>query len=241
MTMNMMQKASLAATFANAKNQQKGQATFLGIKPPLEIEQLSVTLNATPLDKNQFRKVLAFVFEYMKGTDINETHWAQLKEAVTVDEVILSTVFSGALSLIRATTRGRIPLEQFTTDSVDVLKIPKEFVVEMGLAIQNWYVSLQIPSLHLLLNHFHLFSSFFSSFYLHPTQHHSLEISNLSQLSIFASNPQLPSGETLKKNVPTYENASDNLVCSVHRHNPPFSISLSLFSLTPSLLQVSSI
>lgn len=140
MTMNMMQKASLAATFAKAQNQTKGQATFLGIKPPLEIEQLSVTLNATPMEKTAFKKVLAFVFEYMKGNDLNEEHWAQLKAAVNVDEIILSTVFSGALSLIRATTRSRTPLEVFSADCLDVLKIPKEFVVDMGLAIQNWYV-----------------------------------------------------------------------------------------------------
>jgi hypothetical protein len=139
MTMNPMQKASLAATFAKAQKQSKGQATFLGIKPPLEIEQLSVTLNASPMEKNNFRKVLAFVFEYMKGTDVNEDHWAQLKEATSTDEIILSTVFSGALSLVRATTRSRTPLETFTADCTDVLKIPKEFVVEMGLAIQNWY------------------------------------------------------------------------------------------------------
>jgi len=159
MTLNPMQKASLAATFAKAQNQQKGQATFLGIKAPLEIEQLSITLNASPIEKTSFRKVLAFVFEYMKGTDVTEHHWAQLKEAAGVDEIILSTVFSGALSLIRTTTRSRTPMETFSSDCIDVLKIPKEFVVEMGLAIQNWYV----PSID---DHFPLFQIGFSLY--HP-------------------------------------------------------------------------
>ena len=137
-----MQKASLASTFAAAQKQQKGQATFLGVKPPLEVEQMSITLNASPVEKNSFRQILAFVFEYMKGTDVNENHWAQLKEATGVDEVILSTIFAGALTLIRATTRTRTPLNIFTADCLEVLKIPKEFVVEMGLALQNWYVPL---------------------------------------------------------------------------------------------------
>src|SRR5688572_18810160 len=120
MTMNPMQKASLAATFAAAQKQQKGQATFLGVKPPLEIEQMSITLAASPMEKNSFRKVLAFVFEYMKGTDVNEDHWAQLKEATGVDEIILSTVFAGSLSLIRSTTRSRTPLEVFSSDCLEV-------------------------------------------------------------------------------------------------------------------------
>jgi len=150
MTLNPMQKASLAATFAKAQNQQKGQATFLGIKPPLEVEQLSITLNTSPLEKASFRKVLAFVFEYMKGTDVTEHHWAQLKEATSVDEIILSTVFSGALSLVRSTTRSRTPMETFSSDCMDVLKIPREFVVEMGLAIQNWYAHRVYPPFALL-------------------------------------------------------------------------------------------
>lgn len=130
----------MAATFSKAQNLQKGQATFLGIKPPLEVEQLSITLNASPLEKPVFRTILKFVLEYLKGTDIDESHWKQLKEATGIDELILTTVFTGVLTLVRATTRTRTPMEVFTADCIDVLKIPKEFVVDMGNAIQNWYV-----------------------------------------------------------------------------------------------------
>lgn len=145
MTLNPMQKASLAATFAKAQNQQKGNATFLGIKPPLEIEQLSITLNASPMEKSVFRQVILFVFEYMKGAELDEGHWSQLKEATGADEIILSTVFSGVLTLLRSTTRNRTPLEVFSSDCIDILKIPKEYVIELGNAVQQWYV---IQALH---------------------------------------------------------------------------------------------
>lgn len=141
MTHNPSQRASLAATFSKAQNLQKGQATFLGLKPPLEVEQLSITLTASPLEKTVFRTILKFVFEYMKGTDINESHWQQLKESTGIDELILSTVFTGVLTLVRSTTRSRTPMEVFIADCIDVLKIPKESVVDMGNAIQNWYVT----------------------------------------------------------------------------------------------------
>lgn len=138
--MDPKQRASITATFAKAQNQQKGQASFLGLRAPFEVEQLAITLTSSPLEKEAFRLVIAFVFEYMKGNEVDESHWQKLKESTNIDEIILSTVFSGTLCIFRIATRNRTALEVFTNDCLEVLKIPKEFVVEMGLAIQNWYV-----------------------------------------------------------------------------------------------------
>lgn len=138
--MDPRKRDDLSRTFSKAieSAQQKGLQTFIGFKPPYEVEKLSEILSSNTFDKSSFRKILRFVVEYMKGTDITEQHWEKLKESLNINEDILSIAFSGALTIIKKATRNRVSQNVLKHDCEDVLKIPKEYVDDISQIVQNW-------------------------------------------------------------------------------------------------------
>lgn len=139
--MDPSKRESLAKTFTMARDaaQKRGLQTFIGFTPPSEVEQLATILSSgKDFDKASFRKIIRFVVEYMKGTDITDEHWARLKESLGIDESILSTAFAGALTIIKKATRNRVPPEIIKRDCTETLKIPLEYVEDISQVIQNW-------------------------------------------------------------------------------------------------------
>lgn len=138
--MDPRKRDDLSRTFSKAieSAQQKGLQTFIGFKPPFEVEKLSEILSSNKFDKSSFRKILRFVVEYMKGTDITEQHWEKLKESLNIEEDTLAVAFSGALTIIKKATRNRVNQKVLKHDCEDILKIPKEYVDDINQIVQNW-------------------------------------------------------------------------------------------------------
>jgi len=165
--MDASRKASLAKTFASAREaaMQRDTATFLGVTTPPEVNQF-VALLGTKIEKPIFRKIVEFVFEYLKGTsasqwptpslafrldiaqfssllaEITEQHWDSLKQSTNLPPAILNTAFAGMHTLLKRAIRTRVPVESFLQDAVEVLKIPQAFANDLGAIIKNWYENL---------------------------------------------------------------------------------------------------
>ncbi len=139
--MDASQRASLAKAFTKARDSalRSDTATFLGTAPPNEVSQM-VALLGTKIERPAFRKVLQFVMEYMKGTDLTDQHWTKLKEATGVHPGVIATTFAGLLALLRKATRTRIDEDLFKHDCADVLKVPPEFVSDLVTFVASWCV-----------------------------------------------------------------------------------------------------
>lgn len=66
--MDAATRASLAKTFQKARESalQRDTVTFLGATPPHEVTSLATLLQGK-VEDHAFRKIMQFVFEYMKG------------------------------------------------------------------------------------------------------------------------------------------------------------------------------
>lgn len=139
--MDVSQRASLAKAFSKARESalRSDTATFLGTTAPNEVNQM-VALLGTKVERPAFRKVLQFVMEYMKGTELNDQHWTQLKEATGVAPAAIATTFAGLLALLKKATRSRIEEEAFKHDCLEVLKVPTEFCADLVRFLSNWCV-----------------------------------------------------------------------------------------------------
>jgi hypothetical protein len=138
--MDPSKRADLAKTFSKARESvmKSDTATFLGFSAPAEVTQMC---NLLPkIERPIFIRLLKFVMEYLKGTKINEETWAKLREATQLPANILSTVFSGLVTLLRRATRMRVEQAQFKQD-LSVLTVPVEYINDLAAFVDNWCVA----------------------------------------------------------------------------------------------------
>jgi len=131
-------RQALGRTFSGMREStmQASQSTFFGTKPPSEVSQTVVIVNS--IDQPIFRRVLQFVVEYMKGTELTEQHWTKFKQTVTDTKIIskLPILFSGLFTILKTAIRSKIDVSTFKND-LTTLSIPQEFVNDLILALQN--------------------------------------------------------------------------------------------------------
>jgi hypothetical protein len=100
-------------------------SSFLGRRPPQEIKNLVELLPRVP--DTLFKRVLKFVVEHLKGTDIPPEQWQKLVQSTTeVDDQSLCTLFAGLLLILKTAVRDSVD-EKFQSDLTE-LQIPAPFV-----------------------------------------------------------------------------------------------------------------
>jgi len=109
-------------------------ATFMGRRPPEEVKQ---ALEVLPeIQKPVFRKVLQFVVEYVKGTQITEELWTKLLETSELSSAQLQLLFSGLLTILKTAVRLNLDVTNFKVD-LQNLQIGGEYIADLATAFQK--------------------------------------------------------------------------------------------------------
>lgn len=113
-------------------------SSFLGRRPPQEIKNLVELLPRVP--DTLFKRVLKFVVEHMKGTEIPPEQWQKLVQGTTeVDEQALCALFAGLLLILKTAVRDGVE-EKFQSDLTE-LQIPPQFITLLAQARKGLYVT----------------------------------------------------------------------------------------------------
>lgn len=106
-------------------------SSFLGRRPPQEIKNLVELLPKVP--DTLFKRVLKFVVEHMKGTDVAPEQWQKLVQgAGEVDEQGLCTLFAGLLLILKTAVREGVE-EKFQSDLTE-LTLPAPYITLLNQA-----------------------------------------------------------------------------------------------------------
>eukprot|EP01120_Amphizonella_sp_Union-15-10_P016274 TRINITY_DN8523_c0_g1_i1.p1 TRINITY_DN8523_c0_g1~~TRINITY_DN8523_c0_g1_i1.p1 ORF type:complete len:228 (-),score=42.27 TRINITY_DN8523_c0_g1_i1:20-703(-) len=112
------------------------ELTFLGAQKNLkEIKNLFPLLQ--DLDTKIFRRILQFVLEYIKGTEITDQHWSKLQQATELKPQNLTTIYSGLYYILRNAIKNRVEVATFQTDLTEKLKVPESYVKDLTAAYTN--------------------------------------------------------------------------------------------------------
>jgi hypothetical protein len=140
MTFNPSRRQTFARSFSARESTAVSQATFFGPKAPIEVTTIIPLLNE--LEKSLFQRLLQFVVEYMRGTEITETHWSKLREKVPeAKSRQLAAIFTGLYVILKTAVKTKIDAAQFRTD-LTRLNIPDDLAQELTLAFQSLYANL---------------------------------------------------------------------------------------------------
>jgi len=110
-------------------------STYMGRRPPEEVKQALEAL--TEIQKPVFRKVVKFVVEYIKGTEITEDNWAQLVEKTPeVPPENLRLLFSGLMTVLKTAVRQNLDTTQFRVD-LQNLQVPGDFIQDLATVLDK--------------------------------------------------------------------------------------------------------
>jgi len=130
----------------NVKGGISNVTTFLGRRPPTEVKQM---LESIPgINKALFRKVVQFVIEYLRDTEITEDHWGKIIEGL--DETgreLVRLLFAGLLVVLRTAIREKISEDEFKQD-LGLLQMPPEFVVDLASMMKKGQADTSIHEKH---------------------------------------------------------------------------------------------
>lgn len=101
--------------------------TFLGPRIPLEVRKLFPLFQT--LQESVMKKILIFVVEYVKGSDISDETFEQFAKTLQVDAENLSTAFTGLFYILRAAVRSRVKSDVLDKD-LQELKIPPYLITD---------------------------------------------------------------------------------------------------------------
>eukprot|EP01121_Diplochlamys_sp_Union-15-3_P021567 TRINITY_DN878_c0_g1_i1.p1 TRINITY_DN878_c0_g1~~TRINITY_DN878_c0_g1_i1.p1 ORF type:complete len:223 (+),score=39.57 TRINITY_DN878_c0_g1_i1:104-772(+) len=117
----------------NYKKDPTQEPTFLGqLRYRPEVKNVISLLES--VDIKLFRRILQFVIEYMKGTDITDTIWGKLKQGSEVSTEDLKILFTGAYYILRSAFRNRIEVSTLQIDLTIKLKVPEPVVKDFCTA-----------------------------------------------------------------------------------------------------------
>lgn len=112
-------------------------SSFLGRRPPQEIKNLVELLPRVP--DTLFKRVLKFVVEHIKGTEIPSEQWQKLVQTTTeVDETGLCTLFAGLLMILKTAVRDGVE-ESFQSDLTE-LQVSAPYITLLAQARKGLYV-----------------------------------------------------------------------------------------------------
>lgn len=90
-------------------------ATFMGRRPPTEVKNLVEIL--VTIQDIVFKRIVQFVVEHLKGTEITEEKWQMLlAKSKGLQEKDARTVFAGSLVILKTAARDRIEATTFMQD-----------------------------------------------------------------------------------------------------------------------------
>eukprot|EP01125_Pyxidicula_operculata_P017573 TRINITY_DN6157_c0_g1_i2.p1 TRINITY_DN6157_c0_g1~~TRINITY_DN6157_c0_g1_i2.p1 ORF type:complete len:227 (-),score=47.13 TRINITY_DN6157_c0_g1_i2:29-709(-) len=112
-------------------------SSYLGRRPPAEVKAMLESLHELhQQDKTIFKKVLQFVVEHLKGTEITEEQWKKLIEQTPVEAALLRLLFAGLLMMIRTAVRIKVNEEDFKID-LQNLQVTGDFVPDLVAALKK--------------------------------------------------------------------------------------------------------
>eukprot|EP00029_Vermamoeba_vermiformis_P002104 TRINITY_DN12498_c0_g1_i1.p1 TRINITY_DN12498_c0_g1~~TRINITY_DN12498_c0_g1_i1.p1 ORF type:complete len:248 (+),score=60.54 TRINITY_DN12498_c0_g1_i1:53-796(+) len=155
MTFNPSKRQALGRSFVARDSVAATQSTFFGTKAPTEVTQLALSLPNT--DQATFIKLLKFVLEYIKGTEITEQHWTKLKESVeeiaSADNTAannnkntlakLPLLFAGIYKLLKTALHDRVSPDAFKKD-LGILGLQETHIKELTTALVQMRTNLQL-------------------------------------------------------------------------------------------------
>lgn len=116
------------------------RTSFLGPSLPAEVKGI-LTPALAQIDQRVFRKMLEYVVEYLKGTEITDENIAELQGAVDAKTAsFLPALFTGLYYILRAAIRTKVPLEHFQTD-MNEIKFPPVFAQDLGRVLNKRYIN----------------------------------------------------------------------------------------------------
>ncbi len=119
-------------------SQTMDRTSFLGPSLPSEVKGI-ITPALAQLDQRVFRKMLEYVVEYLKGTEITDENIAELQAAVDPKTAtLLPPLFTGLYYIIRAAIRTKVTLENFQSDLSEI-KFPPAFANDLGRVLSKRY------------------------------------------------------------------------------------------------------
>lgn len=112
------------------------RTSFLGPSLPAEVKGI-LTPALAQIDQRVFRKMLEYVVEYLKGTEITDENIAELQGAVDAKtSALLPPLFTGLYYILRAAIRTKVSLENFQTDLSEI-KFPPVFAQDLGRVLNK--------------------------------------------------------------------------------------------------------
>jgi len=110
-------------------------ATYMGRRPPEEVKLALESL--AEVQKPIFRKVLQFVVNYIKGTEITEEMWTKFSDSLPeVPPENLRLLFSGLHTVMKTAIRLNLDITAFKVD-LQNLQVPGEFIQDLAAAFQK--------------------------------------------------------------------------------------------------------
>lgn len=115
------------------------RTSFLGPSLPAEVKGI-LTPALAQIDQRVFRKMLEYVVEYLKGTEITNENIAELQEAIDPKTAaLLPPLFTGLYYILRAAIRTKVTIENFMADLTEV-KFPPVFAQDLGKVLNKRYL-----------------------------------------------------------------------------------------------------
>jgi len=112
------------------------RTSFLGPSLPAEVKGI-LTPALTQMDQRVFRKMLEYVVEYLKGTEITDENIAELQAAVDPKTAsLLPPLFTGLYYILRAAIRTKVAQEDFQKDLGEI-KFPPVFAQDLGRVLNK--------------------------------------------------------------------------------------------------------
>lgn len=114
------------------------RTSFLGPSLPTEVKGI-LTSALAQIDQRVFRKMLEYVVEYLKGTEITDENIAELQAAVDArTAALLPPLFTGMYYIFRAAIRTKVTIEHFQHDMAEI-KFPPVFAQDMARVLNKRY------------------------------------------------------------------------------------------------------
>lgn len=115
--------------------------SFLGPTLPAEVKGI-LNPALAQIDQRVFRKMLEYVVEFLKGTEITDENIAELQAAVDArTSALLPPLFTGLYYIIRAAIRTKVSQENFQSDLAEI-KFPPVFAQDLGRVLNKRYILL---------------------------------------------------------------------------------------------------
>lgn len=108
------------------------RTSFLGLSLSPEVKALLPFI--AQLDQKIFRKILEYVVEQLKGSEMTNAQVAELQRAA--GDAPIPVLLAGIYYIVRAAIRSKVTIENLQTDLTEI-RFPQAFTQDIGRVVQK--------------------------------------------------------------------------------------------------------